>query len=251
MSPMRAYQPEPRSERLIEGMGREELITTFTPKVRLLANMVSAKVGKQVEFDDLLHSGMVGLLDAIEKFDGSRGTRFSTYAEFRIRGAILDSLRGLDLLTRTSRDKANRLKRMISKLQTELDREPTHQEIANGLGVDLETYFQMLDDVKGVTLFSIDEGHGEDARPLSEMLSLPDAHSAYEQLADADMRAVMKEAIKKLPERLRQIILLYYFQELNLKEIGQVLTLSESRVCQLHSEAILRLRSRAQRMTAA
>ena len=248
MTGLRAYQGDPRAPRLVEGLTREEVITTYTPKVRLLASMVHAKVGRQVEFEDLLHAGVVGLLDAIDKYDASRCNRFSTYAEFRIRGAILDSLRGLDLLTRTAREKANRLRKTISDLQVSLGREPSHDEIARGMDLDLDGYFQVLDEVKGITLFSMDDRGGDpDSRPLSDTLSEPEAVSVFDHMADADMRAVMKDAIKKLPERLRQVILLYYFQGLKLKEIGEVLSLSESRVCQLHSEAILRLRSRAQR----
>lgn len=248
MNAPKAYAPKVEAERRIEGLNREEIIRAYTPKVRLISSMIAAKVGGQVDFDDLVQVGMVGLLEAIEKYDGARATKFSTFAEFRIRGAILDSLRNLDLLSRTAREKANRIKRALRELRLSLGREPSHPEMANALGVDLEGYFEMLDEVKAVTLHNLDDTGGDpEGRALSETLSSPDDQSAYDNLEDADTRAVLKDAIQKLPERSRQIILLYYFKGLNLKEIGRVLSLSESRVCQLHTDAIMRLRTRAQR----
>lgn len=233
---------------LIEGMTRDELVEAYIPKVRLIANMVKGKVGAQVDFDDLLHAGMIGLLDAIDKYDDSHKTRFSTYAEFRIRGAILDSLRSLDLLTRTSREKANKLKKTLLHLNSELGREPTQNEVAKAMSMSMEEYHRLLDQVKSITLCNLDDTQGDDeGRSYNETISYPDEVSALDALSDASMRAMVKDGIKKLPDRLKQIILLYYYKNMNMKEIGKTLGLSESRICQLHTEAILRLKARTQR----
>lgn len=246
------YQASALRVELIEGRTRDELIEEFTPKVRLIANMISSKISHQVEFDDLMNAGVVGLLDAIDKFDPSRNNKFTTYAEFRIRGAILDSLRGLDLLTRSAREKANQLKKTLKGLQRQLGREPEALEVAEALKLSLEEYYELLEEVKGVTLWSLDapsETDGEKNRSLAETLSDQNAQDAWDLLHNRDLRNVLAEAIKAMPERLKQIIMLYYYKELNLKEIGRVLDLSESRISQLHAEALLRLRNKIDKAT--
>lgn len=246
------YQGSALSVRLIEGKTRDELIDEFTPKVRLIANMIAAKLAANIEFDDLMNAGLVGLLDAIDKFDPARNNKFTTYAEFRIRGAILDSLRGMDLLTRTAREKANTLKKTVKGLQRRLGREPEQQEVAKELGISLDDYFALLEEVKAVTLWSLDtptEREGEKGKTLADTLADTSGNDPHALLADQDVRKALAESIKGMPERLRQVVMLYYFKELNFKEIGKVLELSESRICQLHSEALVRLRARLEKMT--
>jgi len=246
------YQTSVTRDVLIEGKTRDELIEEYTPKVRLIANMIYSKLAANIEFDDLMNAGLIGLLDAIDKFDPVRNNKFTTYAEFRIRGSILDNLRGLDLLTRTAREKANMLKKTLKLLQKKLGREPEQHEVCKELGVTLDDYYSLLEEVKGVTLWSLDrpvETDGETGRSLADTLADTQGGDPHSILADEDMRRAMKEAIKGMPERLRQVVMLYYFKELNFKEIGKVLDLSESRICQLHSEALLRLRSRIEKMT--
>lgn len=246
------YQSSALRVELIEGRTRDELIEEFTPKVRLIANMISSKISHQVEFDDLMNAGVVGLLDAIDKFDPARNNKFTTYAEFRIRGAILDSLRGLDLLTRSAREKANQLKKTLKSLNRQLGREPEALEVAEALRMSLDEYYGLLEEVKGVTLWSLDtpsETDGEKNRSLAETLADQNAQDAWVMLHDRDLRHVLAEAIKSMPERLKQIIMLYYYKELNLKEIGRVLDLSESRISQLHAEALLRLRNKIDKAT--
>lgn len=246
------YPVTPRRIEIIEGHTREEIIEEYTPKVRLIAHMIGSKLAANVEFDDLMNAGLVGLLDAIDKFDATRNNKFTTYAEFRIRGAILDSLRGMDLLTRTAREKANMLKKTLKGLQKKLGREPDHAEICKELGITLDDYYALLEEVKGITLWSLDtptENQGEKGRTLADTLADLTGGDPHSILADQDTRRAMKEAIKTMPERLKQIVMLYYFKELNFKEIGKVLDLSESRISQLHSEALLRLRTRIEKVT--
>jgi len=236
---------------LIEGKTRAELIEEYTSKVRLIASMVAAKLAVPIEFNELVNAGLVGLLDAIDKFDPTRNNKFTTYAEFRIRGAILDSLRGLDLLTRTAREKSNQVKRVVKRLQKQYGREPSSQEVAAAMDLSLEDYYELLDEVKAVMVFSLDAsppGRDGEGRSLAETLADSASMDALTALSEADFRRALKEAIRGLPDRLKQIVMLYYYKELNFKEIGKVLELSESRISQLHSEALMRLRSRVEAM---
>lgn len=249
---MNGYECQATPVYSVEGKSREALISEYIPKVRLIASMIASKITAPIEFDDLMNAGLVGLLDAIDKFDASRNNKFTTYAEFRIRGAILDSLRSLDLLTRTAREKANNLKKTVQRLQKEYGREPSSEEVAKTMGLDIDSYYLLLDEVKAVTVWSLDattsDKKGEEGRSLADTLPDNSSVDAFSMLAEHDFRASLKLSVKGLPDRLRHIVLLYYFKELNFKEIGKVLDISESRVCQLHSEAMIRLKARIEKM---
>ncbi len=252
--PLAQYDCAADAPGVFKDKSRDELIEEYIPKVRFIACTISSRLGAQVEFEEIMHAGLVGLLDAIDKYDPSRNNKFTTYAEFRIRGAILDSLRGLDLLSRTARSKAKKLKKTIARLEKRLGREAGSAEVAREMGLSLDQYYSLLDEVKAVTICSIDASPEDDEggrRSLLDSIADKDAGDPDKLLCEADFREALKRSILSMPDRHRKIIMLYYYKEMNFKEIGAVLGLSESRISQLHAEAIIRLRNRVDRLLSA
>ena len=243
-------KPKP-GEKLIDGMSRQETIAKYARKVTYIARRIHHRLPSHapIELDDLINSGALGLLDALDKFDSSKNTTFGTYVEFRIRGAILDQLRGLDPVSRTVREKSNRLQRTTRELELKLGRPPESNEIADAMEISLPDYYDLLHEVRSVNLVSLDgpRGNGDDEGrgTLADVIEdaradLPDA-----TLDKKEAITVLAEAIQtSLPERLRNVLIMYYYREMNLKEIGAVLGVTESRVSQLHTEACLRLRGK-------
>ncbi len=224
---------------------REELILRYVPLVRFVIGRLGIEYG--AEYDDLVSQGLLGLIDAVDHFDLERGTSFSTYATYRIRGRILDGLRSLDLLSRPARQRVRQLQTAMNDLHQQLGRAPEEAELAAHLGLETTAVRHTLNDA-GRVLLSLDSPGEDDDSDLHESLA-DDSESPLEALAENDLRAELLQAITSLPEREQQILSLYYREELTMKEIGQVLDLSESRVCQIHAKAVLALRSALQTET--
>lgn len=236
-------------EKVIDGMSRQEAIAAYARKVTYLARRIAHRLPPHapIELDDLINSGALGLLDALDKYDPSKNTAFGTYVEFRIRGSILDLLRGLDPVSRTVREKANQLQRVTRELEIELGRPPESHEIAVHMGLSTEQYYELLHEVRSINLVSLDAPRGDEGKGAGLVDVIEDTRIERPDQALDKKEAIghLAEAIENgLPERLRLVLTMYYYRDMNLKEIGEVLGVSESRVSQLHTEACLRLRSR-------
>ncbi|WP_340617071.1 RNA polymerase sigma factor FliA [Xenorhabdus entomophaga] len=225
-------------------MDKNSLWKRYVPLVRHEALRLQVRLPASVELDDLLQAGGIGLLNAVERFDSMQGTAFTTYAVQRIRGAMLDELRSRDWAPRSVRRNAREVTQAIRKLEQELGRPASEQEVAKELKINLIEYRQILLDTNNSQLFSYDEWHeihGESCEPVVE-----EEHETnpLQQLLEGDLRQRVIDVIESLPEREKMVLTLYYQEELNLKEIGAVLNVGESRVSQLHSQAIKRLKAR-------
>ncbi len=228
---------------------RDKLIIEYAPLIKYIAQKIAARLPANIELDDLMSSGVIGLMDAIEKYDSSRDNKFKTYAEFRIRGAILDELRSQDWVPRSVREKAKQLERCFLKLEQEKGRQATDEEVCEDLGISMEEYYELLNQVRSVSLLSYDDfssfsktdkrtlhGYGETGSAKSS--------SPFGEVNVAGLKNMITKSIEDLPEKQRLVLSLYYYEDLNLKEIGKVLDVTESRVSQLHTQAILRLRAK-------
>lgn len=221
---------------------REELIINYLYIVKFVAGRLYANYGNNVEYDDLVSYGVFGLIDAIEKYDNNRGVKFDTYAQLRIKGAIIDYLREIDWLPRSVRQKAKELEKAYFELENELGRAATDEEVAAKLSVSVEDFQKRIQHVSTYAVVSLDdllEQKREFYSDEADHESTPGA--AIEQDV---LRSILIEAINSLPEKENKIIALYYYEELTYKEIGKLLSISESRVSQLHTKAIIRLKSK-------
>ncbi|MEW6754759.1 MAG: FliA/WhiG family RNA polymerase sigma factor [Candidatus Latescibacterota bacterium] len=230
---------------------RQGQLVEYLPLVKYIAGRLAVGLPRSVEMDDLINAGVVGLIEAHHHFDAAKGVKFETYASLRIRGAILDELRGMDWVPRSTRARAREIERVIARLEGDLGRSPTEVELAEGLGVTLGEYYVMIDDVSSATLLSLDEltyGDDED-KPVAlvDTVRSQNQPSALANLEREEMRDLLAESLGELSEQERLVVALYYYEELTLKEIGQVLELSESRVSQLHTKAVLSLRAKLRR----
>ena len=221
-----------------------ECIVKFAPLVKRLAHYMMASLPPSVELDDVIQSGMLGLLDAARRFQDGMGAQFETYAVQRIRGAMLDGLRKSDWLPRGLRKSLRQVESMVNKLEQQNKRHPTEQELADALGLSITDYQQLLQDARGYQLVSAEDlqSHGEES--FLDHYYADDRPNPLQALLEDGDRRVLVEAIEDLPDREQKVMGLYYEQEMNLREIGEVLGVSESRICQLHSQAIARLRAR-------
>lgn len=218
----------------------DELVRAHLVLVKRIAYHLVSRLPASVQVDDLIQAGLIGLLEAAAHYDPSHGASFETYAGIRVRGAMLDEIRRYDWVPRSVHRKARAVAEAMREVEQAQGRDAEDAEVARAMGISLEEYHQILRDASASKLFSID---GEEGESISDTLS-DDRPGPETQLADADFRRQMATAIGGLPERERLVLALYYDEELNLKEIGQVLGVSESRVCQIHSQALLRLRAR-------
>ena len=226
---------------------RNRLVEFYLPLVRYLAERLLSKLPQSVELDDLTSAGVFGLLDAIDGFDLNRGVKFETYCTTRIRGAILDGLRAMDWVPRLVRSKAHRLDDAQKKLEMELGRAPTAREMAEGMGIDPDEYDALVKEASAVTIVSLGDkcDEGDESRALRTIDSLEDKRGV-DPIHEIAKKEVMDLVMKVLSQRERIILILYYYEELTMREIGAALDLSESRVCQLHSRIIERLRTHLQ-----
>jgi RNA polymerase sigma factor for flagellar operon FliA len=227
---------------------RDQLIIRYAPWVKFIALRMASKLPAHVQAEDLISAGILGLIDALDKFNPSREVQFKTYAQIRIQGAIKDELRALDWASRSMRQKVKRLEHAYTTLEQEFGRPPSSEEVADSLGVGMDEFEEMLDDVKGTSLVSLEElGQGpasEDKSNLLEALLTREDQDPLEILNLQDLKKALSHAISELPEKERLVLSLYYFEELTMKEVGKVLNLTESRISQLHTQTVLRLRSK-------
>lgn len=223
---------------------KNHLLAQHAPLVKRLAHHLKARLPPSVEVDDLIQAGMIGLLDAIGRYEASHGAQFETYAVQRIRGAMLDELRSSDWLPRSLRQNMRKIEVAMSTLQQQLGHAPTESEVARQLQLPLAEYQKMLGEGGGHQLIYYEDFHDkENSEHFLDRHCSDSSSDPLKNLLDDDFRAAVIAAIEKLPEREKLLMGLYYEQELNLKEIGAVMGVSESRVCQLHSQAVARLRS--------
>ncbi len=243
---MRATQKKYKeSGKKIDKRTKEKLILEYAPLIKFIAQKIAVRLPSNIEFDDLVSSGVIGLMDAIDKYDPTRDNKFKTYAEFRIRGAILDELRAQDWVPRSVREKAKQLERTHVRLEQQLGRLPTEDELTKELNVSKEEYYDLLNQVKSVSILSLDEAGSFNSTDRKSILSLLESckiPSPLQQLNLKAVKEVVTKAIESLPEKQRLVLSLYYYEDLNLKEIGDVLEVTESRVSQLHTQAVFCLR---------
>lgn len=223
---------------------KDQRIAQFAPLVKRLAYHMMARLPASVQLDDMIQAGMIGLLDAVNRYEEAQGAQFETYAVQRIRGAMLDELRQADWLPRGLRRNLRRIETAINALQQRHGRAPSEQELADALQLPLAEYQQMLQDARGHQLIYYEDFNGADDENYLDRHCAAPQPSPLESLVDENLRTVLVQAIEDLPEREKMVMGMYYEQELNLREIGEVLGVSESRVSQLHSQAIARLRAR-------
>jgi RNA polymerase sigma factor for flagellar operon FliA len=234
---------------------RDRLILTYAPLVKYVAGRLGSGLPAHIEEGDLVSYGLLGLIGAIERFDPDREIKFETYAIGRIRGAIIDELRSLDWVPRSVRARARDIERAIAQLEAKLGRAPTDEEIAERVGLSDEEFQESLTDISRTSIAALDElwtssTGGGDAVALIDTIEDPEAAEPQSAMAETERREELAEAIARLPEREKQVIVFYYYEELTLRQIGEVLGVTESRVSQLHTKAILRLKSRLTAMMA-
>lgn len=222
----------------------EGLVREYLPLVKRIAYHLMTRLPASVEVDDLIQAGLIGLLDAVERYDDSQGANFETYATQRIRGAMLDELREADWASRNVRKAARQIENAIHTLEQRLKRPPTEQEIADELKLDIHAYFSLLNDARGAQLLYYEDLHEEGGDDFLERFADDISLGPFDIITSRAFKRALAQAVAQLPEREKQLMGMYYEQEMNFKEIGAVLGVSESRVCQLHSQAITRLRSR-------
>lgn len=226
---------------------KDRLLAEYAGLVRHTAQRVAVGLPSHVELGDLVGSGVMGLIKAVETFDPEREVKFETYASHKIRGAILDELRSLDWVPRSVRQKGRSLQKAYAHLSSDLGRTPYDDEVAEHMGMTLVEFEDLLSEVAPLTVLSLDEQDGmpgEDGLKLSETIADEQAANALKEIEEDQMRAVLREAIQGLPEKERLVVAMYHFEELNFKEIGRVMGITESRVCQIHSKAMMKLRAR-------
>ncbi|MFQ5692259.1 MAG: FliA/WhiG family RNA polymerase sigma factor [Nitrospinota bacterium] len=227
---------------------RNRIIEDFAPRVRYIAQRIAARLPSHVDLGDLISCGVIGLIDAIEKFDPAKNVKFETYAEFRIRGAILDELRSLDWVPRSIRQKAAQLERVYHELQHQLGRPADEEEVAEALNLTIDEVHDLIGEVTGVSVLSLDElreyGFQEDGKSALTDPLVSDTDNPGQTFALQQVRKALADAIDNLPEKERLVLSLYYHEELTMKEIAQIMEITESRVSQIHTKAVLRLRGR-------
>ena len=236
-------------KRTRDQMVRDRLILTYAPLVKYVAGRLGSGLPSHVDEGDLVSYGLLGLIGAIERFDPDRDIKFETYAIARIKGSIIDELRSMDWVPRSVRARARDIERTIAMLEAKLARAPTDEEIAHQLGITEEEFQDSLLEISRTSIAALDElwsssTSGGDPIALIDTIEDPLAAEPQSAMAHTELREALGEAIARLPEREKLVVTLYYYEELTLREIGEVLGVTESRVSQLHTKAILRLKAR-------
>jgi RNA polymerase sigma factor for flagellar operon FliA len=232
----------------------KDFISQYLPLIRYIAARLAMRLPANIIADDLISAGVLGLMDAAEKFDPSKNIKFKTYAEFRIRGSMLDELRSMDWVPRSIRKKMTDLERVLIKLEKEKGRPVEDEEMAVELGITLEEYHQLLEETKGVSFLDIEmfrrrmPDNQED--DLFDLIADCEKNDPYAVLNLSEIKKIVMHAIDNLPAKEREVVTLYYYEELTMKEIGEIIGYTESRISQLHSKAILRIRARLSRLNA-
>ena len=227
---------------------REAFIKQYAPLVKYVAGKVAVGMPHNVEFDDLVGFGVFGLLDAIDKFDPAKNVKFKTYAVTHIRGAIFDELRAIDWVPRSVRQKTREIEETIGSLEAQLGRTVSDQELAHAMGMSEDEFLKTMLKISGTSVLSLNDvwysGDESDRVSIGESIEAPTSMNPDVVVEKDEIRRVIIEAINELPEKEKKVLVLYYYEDLTLKEIGQVLEVTESRVSQLHTKAILRLRAK-------
>ena len=233
----------------IPGPLKEQIVMEHTTLIRYIVNRIAVRLPSHIDLDDLHNTGVIGLMDAIEKYDPEKNCKFKTYAEFRIKGAILDQLRSLDWVPRSVRQKSRRLERAYGEVEQRLGRSASEEEVADSLGLQIEKFHELLNQVRGISLVNLEEirGGGQDGDRTGNYADIVEdvnAENPFSAFKLHEMKQVIADTIGVLPEKERLVISLYYYEDLNMKEIGGILGITESRVCQIHTKSVLRLRSK-------
>ena len=221
---------------------REELILKCLPIVKSLALRFSVYTSPCCDADDLISAGMIGLLDALEKYDPSMRASFRTYAEYRIRGAILDEIRNLQWIPKLIKEKIRDLRKVYARLERELSRSPTEKELADAMGMDIPQLRKMLVQIGSATILTLTQNHRDD-NPNKHEMAIEDLNTIYpiDRLISNETKSILAEAISSLSERQAIVITLYYYEEMAMRQIGELLSLNESRICQIHASAIMHI----------
>jgi len=233
---------------IIDPEVRDRLIQEYGPKIRYMAYRLSHRLQPDIDIDDLISAGIIGLMDAMDKYDPSRETLFKTYAEFRIRGAMLDELRAMDWIPRSVKEKAGLLYKTVVHLEKRFGRPPTEEEVAAELKMTLSEYQEFLSQAHATSMISIEDMgiHFDGDRDILECIGEPEKRDPLTLLLSKDSRNILAKAIENLPDKERKVVSLYYYSELTMKEIGKILDVTESRVSQLHTQAMFRLKGKLQ-----
>ncbi len=227
---------------------KEQIIKEFLPFIKYTASRLAWRLPPQMTVDDLVSSGLIGLMDALGKFEAGR-VKLKTYAEFRIRGAMLDELRAVDWVPRSLKKKINAVKTAHGKLEKELGRCPDDEEVAEALQLSLDEYYKTLGDANGAVSFRFEDfdannGSSEDGLNIMECIPDAGAPSPLSMLETNEQKEMMARLIDELPEKEKLLLSLYYWEELTMKEIGRIMKLTEGRVCQIHTQALIRLKAK-------
>ena len=227
---------------------REKMVKQYAPLVKYVAGKVAVGMPHNVEFDDLVGYGVFGLFDAVEKYDPDKHVKFKTYAVTRIRGAIFDELRSIDWVPRSVRQKAREMEDVIRRLEASLGRAASDEEIAKEMGLSLKDYEKTMMKISGTSILSLSDvwnsGDENDSISIADSIESPKSLNPDIIVEKDEIKRVIVEAIKELPEKEKKVLVLYYYEDLTLKEIGQILEVTESRISQLHTKAIMRLRTK-------
>lgn len=227
---------------------RNAMILRYAPLIKYVAQRLAMRLPPHIPIEDLISAGVIGLMDAVAKFDPEKGVEFKTYAEFRIRGAMIDELRSMDWVPRSLRQKASQIERTIQQLEKRNGRSVEDEEIASAMGLSLEEYYRTLKELHGLSPIDPEEIQRRSPKvsieEVVESLAESEENGPFHQFHLNELKGLLARAIDTLSERERIVLSLYYYEELTLKEIGEVLGLTESRICQIHTKGILKLRAR-------
>jgi len=237
-----------------DALDRERLISENVHLVKIIAYQVAVNLPPHIEVEDLISAGTIGLLEAIERFDASKGVQFNTYASIRIRGAIMDELRSMDWMTRSMRDKSNQIERAYGEVERRTGRTAEVEEVAGVLGISIDEFHALLGQVSALSVLNLEDlgiRNRDEGLNILDCIEDPEGKDPghIARLNEIKMRIV--EAVEGLPEKEQLIIVLYYYEDLTLKEIGKTLSITESRVCQLHSQTMHRLKARLRKYISA
>merc|ERR1711969_345118 len=216
---------------------KDQIVLEHAPLIRYIVNRIAVRLPSHIDLDDLHNTGVIGLMDAIEKYDPDKNCKFKTYAEFRIKGAILDQLRSLDWVPRSVRQKSRRLERAYSEVEQRLGRAANDDEVADSLGLQIEKFHELMNQVRGTSLVNLEEirgtnSDGDQAGTFADIVEDVNSENPFASVKTIEMKEVVAETIASLPEKERLVISLYYYEDLNMKQIGGILGITESRVCQ-------------------